>query len=194
MASTASPVPSPQQHPDRVEQIRAAVETYAVATSQHAQPELLRPLTFLLAQVRHSLGVDVVFVSRFVDRERVFEVVSAEGDAASRIVPGVADPLLDTYCQRIVDGRLPAIIADTSASAEAAALQITRALNIHAYLSAPVILPNGHVFGTVCCISHKIRPDLRDADAQALASVAQAVAASVTKGGTLRYAAWTPPP
>lgn len=185
--------PTPSE-PDRVDQIRAAVDAYGVATAQDAHPELLRPLTFLLAQVRQSLGVDVVFVSRFADRERVFEVVSAEGEAASRIAPGVSDPLLDTYCQRIVDGRLPAIIADTSASPEAAALQITRALNIHAYLSAPVILPNGQVFGTVCCISHRIRPDLRDLDAQALASVADAVAASVTRGGTLRYAAWTPPP
>ena len=194
MASTTSPVPQPQQDPDRVDQIRMAAQAYGLATAQHAQPELLRPLTFLLAQVRQSLGMDVVFVSRFADKERVFEVVSAEGEAASRIAPGVSDPLLDTYCQRIVDGRLPAVIPDTSASPEAASLQITRALNIHAYLSAPVVLPNGHVFGTVCCISHRIRPDLREIDAKALASVAEAVAASVTNGGTLRYAAWTPPP
>lgn len=177
--------------PDRVDRIRTAVEAYAVATSQDAQPELFRPLTFLLAQVRQSLGVDVVFVSKFVDRARVFEVVSAEGEAASRIAPGVSDPLLDTYCQRIVDGRLPAIIADTSALPEAAGLRITRSLNIHAYLSAPVVLPNGEVFGTVCCISHRTRPDLREIDARALASVAEAVAASVTRGGAIRYASWT---
>lgn len=177
--------------PDRVEQIRAAVDSYAVATSQDAHPELFRPLTFLLAQVRQSLAVDVVFVSQFVDKERVFEVVSAEGEAASRIVPGSSDPVLDTYCQRIVDGRLPAIIADTSASREAASLQITLALGIHAYLSAPVILPNRRVFGTVCCISHRVRPDLREIDARALASVADAVAASITRGGAIRYASWT---
>jgi GAF domain-containing protein len=177
---------------DRAEQIRSAVQEYAVATASSARPELYRPLTFLLAQIRQLLALDVVFVSRFVDNDRVFEVVSAEGDTASRIAPGRSDPLLDSYCQRIVDGRLPAVIADTGASPEAAALAITRTLKIRAYLSAPVVLPNGQVFGTLCCISHKVRPDLRESDAKALAAAAQAVAASVTSAGTIRYASWTP--
>ena len=165
---------------------------FARATAEDGSPELYKPLTFLLAQVRRSLDLDVVFVSQFIDQDRVFEVVSAEGEAASILMPGRSDPLLDTYCQRIVDGRLPVIIPDTSASPEAESLAITRTLNIRAYLSAPVILSNGQVFGTVCCISHKARPDLREADAKALAAVAQAVAASVTSAGALRYASWTP--
>ena len=181
----------PRAGSDRADRIEAAVADYAVATSQHAQPDLYTPLSFLLAQVRQSLAIDVVFVSRFADSERVFEVVSAEADAPSGIAPGKSDPLLDTYCQRIVDGRLPAVIADTSALQEASGLEITRLLNIRAYLSAPVVLANGEVFGTVCCISHQVRPDLRARDAQALASVAQAVAASVTRGGRIRYASWT---
>ena len=182
-----------QPTPDRAAQIEAAVQAYARATSADAQPELYRPLTFLLAQVRQSLAIDVVFVSRFVDRERVFEVVSAEGDVAASLAPGQSDPLLDTYCQRIVDGRLPAVIQDTSALQEAAGLAITRSLAIRAYLSAPVVLANGHVFGTVCCISHSVRADLRERDAEALRAVAGAVASSVNRGGTIRYASWTSP-
>lgn len=170
----------------------AAAEEFARATSDAASPGLYGPLTFLLAQVRRSLNMDVVFVSQFIDKERVFEVVSAEGEAADAVVTGRSDPLLDTYCKRIVDGRLPAIIPDTGASPEASSLAITQVLHIRAYLSAPVVLPNGQVFGTVCCISHSPRSDLRDADAEALAAVARAVAASVTRSGTIRYASWTP--
>ena len=177
---------------NRAEQVTAAVEAFARATAEDASSELYRPLTFLLAQVRRSLSMDVVFVSQFIDKERVFEVVSAEGEAASRLVPGSSDPLLDTYCHRIVDGRLPAIIPDTGASPEASSLAITQLLNIRAYLSAPVVLPNGQVFGTVCCISHSARSDLREADAKAIAAVAEAVAASVTRTGAIRYASWTP--
>lgn len=180
----------PSPDPNRAEAIHSAVQQFAVATANGAQPALYEPLTFLLAQIRRALALDVVFVSRFIDTERVFEVVSAEGEVASTIVPGHADALLDTYCQRIVDGRLPAIIRDTSGSPEAAALAITRTLNIRAYLSAPVVLANGQVFGTLCCISHQVRPDLRDADAQALTEAARAVAASVTAAGTIRYASW----
>jgi len=176
---------------NRAEQVTAAAEEFARASSEGASPELYRPLTFLLAQVRRSLAMDVVFVSQFIDKERVFEVVSAEGEAASRVVPGRSDPLLDTYCQRIVDGRLPVVIPDTSASPEASSLAITEVLNIRAYLSAPVVLPNGQVFGTVCCISHTARPDLREGEAKAIAAVAQAVAASITRTGAIRYASWT---
>lgn len=183
------PAPGRASGADRVDEVRGAAREFAVATSAEGDPELYRPLTFLLAQVRRSLAMDIVFVSRFVDRERIFEVVSAEGDSA--ISPGGSDPLLDTYCQRIVDGRLPVIIRDAGASPEASSLAITSALRIRAYLSAPVVLPNGKVFGTVCCISHSVRPDLRDADAKALEEVARAVAASVTRGGTIRFASWT---
>lgn len=173
-------------------QVLAAAAEFVRVTADGASADPYGPLTFLLTQVRRSLGMDVVFVSRFIDKERIFEVVSAEGEAASTVVPGRSDPLLDTYCQRIVDGRLPVIIPDTLNSPPAAALPITRLLNIRAYLSAPVVLANGQLFGTLCCISHAARPDLREADAAALAAVARAVAASVTSAGTLRYASWTP--
>ncbi|MES2939276.1 MAG: GAF domain-containing protein [Pseudomonadota bacterium] len=182
--------PADQQ---RARQVLDAVQAFSVTTADTAQPNLYVPLTFLLSQVRQALGMDVVFVSQFIDRQRVFEIVSAEGQLAGQIVPGGSDPLLDSYCQRIVDGRLPAIIHDTGASPEAASLAITRAFDIKAYLSAPVVLPNGEVFGTVCCISHKTRHDLREADARALAAVAEAVAASIDKRGTVRYASWTKP-
>lgn len=182
---------SSENAPDGALKILSAVQEYAMASADDARPDLYQPLTFLLAQVRQSLHMDVVFVSRFIDTQRVFEVVSAEGEAAREIAPGKSDPLLDSYCHRVLDGRLPAIIPDSEASPEAAGLAITRKLNIRAYLSAPVVLPNGEVFGTVCCISHRVRPDLREADARALAAVADAVAASVERRGRIRFASWT---
>lgn len=181
-------------HPDRQSRIQSAVAQFGFATSGKAQPDLFQPLTFLLAQVRQSLGMDVAFVSQFVDVERVFEVVSSEGEEHASLAPGHSDPLLDTYCQRIVDGRLPVVIPDTSLDPEAAGLPITEALTIRAYLSAPVVFRNGKVFGTVCCISHTPRHDLRQADARALQAVADAVAAAVEqRNGRIRYASWTDP-
>lgn len=175
----------------RTELILEAVGEFAAATSNAATAQLLEPLTFLLAQVRKSLSMDVVFVSRFTDAERVFEVVSAEGEDKGLIHSGASDPLLDTYCQRVVEGRLPTIIPDTAANLEAASLPITPTLKIGAYLSAPVLLANGKAFGTVCCISHATRPDLQQADADALRAVAQAVAACVGPSGRVRFASWT---
>lgn len=182
-------------HADGREQvIRQAASDYARVTADDANPDLFAPLTFLLAQVRKALGMDVAFVSRFVDGKRVFEVVSSQGECVAALQPGKLDPLMDTYCQRIVEGRLSTVIPDTTLNAQASALPITAALNIKAYLSAPVLLRDGTVFGTVCCISHAARSDLRESDAQALRAVADAVAASIDlRKGKIRYASWTTP-
>lgn len=181
----------PAVQSDRTRQLQEAAHAFGVASSTGASPDLYEPMTFLLAQVRQALGMDVVFVSRFVDQARVFEVVSAAGEHAGQLTRGHSDPLLDTYCQRIVDGRLPAVIRETQDLSAASELPITQALQIRAYLSAPVVLANGTVFGTLCCISHSPRQDLRDKDARALAQVAQAVAASIDRSGKIRYASWT---
>ncbi len=172
--------------------INSAADTYATATANAANPDVLEHLTFLLAQVRQALGMDIVFVSRLSESERIFEIVSAEGESKD-IVPGGSDPLLETYCHQVAQGRLPAVICDTAANAEVSALAITQRLNIRAYLSAPVVLANGQVFGTVCCISHQPRPDLMEADAKALRAVAEAVASSIDRKGRVRFASWTSP-
>ena len=180
-----------QLQPDRTDPMREAIRAFAVASSSGASPALYEPMTFLLAQVRQALRMDIVFVSQFVDQDRVFEVVSAAGEHSSRFAPGHSDPLLDTYCQRIVEGRLPAVIRDAQATPGAAELPITTSLQIRAYLSAPIVLANGTVFGTLCCISHSPRQDLREQDAAVLAEVAKAVAASIDRNGRIRYASWT---
>jgi len=157
------------------------------ATGGGSSHALLGPIADLLRDVRELLKMDVAFVSRFVDQRRLFEVVSVSGDAGGGPVrEGAGDPLLDTYCQAIVEGRLPPIIGDTSAHPEAMRLAITEQLGIRAYLAEPVRLPNGEVFGTVCCISHTVRPDLKQSDLDALRAVAEAVASTVTKSGAIR--------
>ena len=176
--------------PDPDAGLDASLREFAVSTAEGASPSLYEPLTRLLSSIRQHLRMDVVFISRFVDQQRVFQVVSTAGERPPGLSPGDSDPLLDTYCQRIVDGRLPRVIADTADSPEARSLPVTRKLGIGAYLSAPVVLPNGVVFGTVCCISHSPRPDLVDADARALAAVADSVAAAIDRKGRIDFKGW----
>jgi GAF domain-containing protein len=71
---------------------------------------------------------------------------------------------------------LPCVIRNAPASVNAELQSITARLQIGAYLSAPVLLGNGQVFGTLCCISHQPREDLQQADAQALRALADAIA------------------
>jgi EAL domain-containing protein (putative c-di-GMP-specific phosphodiesterase class I) len=113
-------------------------------------------LPAMLRAIRTHLGMDVAFVSEFAGGRRVFRYVDSEM-LDNPVHPGASDPLEESYCARIVDGRLPALIHDAQQLPAAAALPVTRALPVGAHLSVPLRLTDGALYGTFCCFS--TRPD-----------------------------------
>lgn len=124
-------------------------------------PELMNPaaqpsmgseaVDKVLHAIRDHLGMDVAFVSEFRKSDRIFRHVDARG--RTPVNAGDAVPLDVGYCQRVVDGRLPGLMADTSRVAAAVELPETAAIPIGAHLSVPIRLADGRVFGTFCCFS-----------------------------------------
>lgn len=104
-----------------------------------------------LRAIRTHLGMDVAFLAEFDGDGRIFRKI--DSDLALPIAIGDITPLEETYCQRVVDGRLPGLIPDTSLIPEAANLPVTREFGIGAYLTSPIRLADGQVYGTLCCIS-----------------------------------------
>lgn len=116
-----------------------------------------------LAAVRTHLGMDVAFISEFTDGQRVFRHVdSAAGQAP--IAVGDGGPLESSYCQRVVDGRLPELIPDAFELAEALALPGTRELPVRAHLSVPIRLSDGRLYGTFCCFGAAPDASLNERD------------------------------
>ena len=115
----------------------------------------------LLREAREALGMPIAFVSRFVEGQRVIEAIDATCPVPFR--PGDSHAVEDTYCQRIVDGVLPAAIPDALADPVAAALPVTVEMEIGSYVGAPILLMDGTVYGTLCAYSDEARPvDARD--------------------------------
>lgn len=106
----------------------------------------------ILEAVRTHLGMDIAFASRFIDGRREFTHVNSEGPAPAR--PGDSEPQEDTYCWRILQGRLPELIIDAKDHPEAAELPITAALPVGSHLNVPLRLSDGSVYGSFCCLSH----------------------------------------
>lgn len=121
----------------------------------------------LLAAIRMHLGMDVAFLSEFSGGRRHFRVVDSGADDCP-VVVGASDPLEETYCQRVADGRLPSLMRNASDHPEARRLPVTAALAIGAHLSVPVRLSSGRLYGTFCCFSSRPDPQL---DARDLALV-----------------------
>ena len=115
-----------------------------------------RILADALHALREHLGMEVAFIAEFVEGRRVFRLVDTDAGAALIHVGG-SDPLAQSYCQRVVDGRLPELICNAQELSAALELPVTRALPVGAHLSVPIRFSDGTLYGTLCCFS--TRPD-----------------------------------
>lgn len=152
---------------------------FASATADGTSDERLATLSALLRKVREQLRMDVVFVSEFTAGLRVFRFVDTAPGEPDVVREGGSDPLEESFCQRIVDGRLPMRMRDARLHPEAAKLPATRAVNVGAHLSVPVVLRDGSVYGTLCCFSHQGMNWLANRDEATMHAIAHLIARRV---------------
>jgi GAF domain-containing protein len=119
--------------------------------------------------------MDIAFVSQFVDGRRVFRYVDAdpvEGDeadvAGTLLEVGASDDLEDSYCLYVANGMLPGYLPDAAAHPVSDALSVTHALGIGTHLSVPIHLAGDRLYGTLCCFSRRVLPEVQEADLHAL--------------------------
>jgi EAL domain-containing protein (putative c-di-GMP-specific phosphodiesterase class I) len=129
----------------------------------------------VLELARIHLGMDVAWSSRFVGADQVFTHVSADTGVPAP-PPGSSTPAAGSYCVRVLDGRLPAVIPDTSANLISRELPMTRDLDIGAYVGVPILLSDGRVDGMLCAVSSGPRPELSGHDRGVLDMLAQLLA------------------
>jgi GAF domain-containing protein len=106
--------------------------------------------------------------------DRVFNHVDAEG--RSPIKAGDAIPLDQGFCQKVVDGRLPELIADAQSFPATATLPETRGIPIGSHLSVPIRLRDGRIYGTFYCFSFIPDHSLTERDLQMMRAFAELVA------------------
>lgn len=91
----------------------------------------------ILRAARDHLGMDVAFITEFLDDgHRVFHYVDVRDPARAPVAPGMRLPLEEGYCQRVVEGTLPELIPDTSLLPAAMGLSATVDIPIGARRSA----------------------------------------------------------
>lgn len=140
-----------------------AAAAAGLAGSPSSAPGAHPSLDRLLHAIRRHMGMDVAFISEFKNGRRFFRQVEI-GNSTLAIQPGDSDPLDESYCQRVVDGRLPELIPDACVNVEALKLAATRAVPVGAHLSVPIRLADGRVYGTFCCFSHTPNATLNERD------------------------------
>lgn len=133
-----------------------------------------RTVRDVLSVMRAHTGMEVAFLGRVAEGRRTFEFVDTD-PAFSPVSPGTGDDLEDTYCGRVLDGRAPELIVDAALEPAVRDLPVTEELAIGSHLSVPVHTPCGAVYGTLCCFTREVRPDLQERDLDAMRMFAAVV-------------------
>ena len=145
----------------------------------HQPPEKIESL---LSMVRENLEMDVAFVSEFAGGRLLFRAL--EGDAESfGWREGEGFRLDESYCKRVLDGRLPNVVPDARSEGLTKDLWVTSEADIGSYVAVPVLLPDGHPYGTLCCASHKADPRLRERDLGLMEGVARELSRQIKREG-----------
>jgi GAF domain-containing protein len=166
--------------PDVTSALSEITSNFLIATAD-ASTQSDGALRDLLHNLRVLLQMDIAFVAEFVDGHKVFRQIDRAAGSTAAVAVGDAAPLEQTLCQRVVDGRMPSLLADASSRPELADVAAAKVMNIGAYLSTPVVLRDGRVYGTLCCISHAPRSALGNRQIDALRHVAGIVATELDK-------------
>ena len=131
-----------------------------------------------LRSLRTHLGMEVAFISEFSENARTFRYVDSDRtiDALS---PGVAAPLEATYCKRVVDGEMPQLAGRADVTSAAPDPVITPAISIGSYVSVPITLSDGSVYGTLCAIGGASDDSLNPRDLKTMRVFAELAAEQI---------------
>lgn len=128
----------------------------------------------LVHHARTALSMPVAFLSRLDEDLQTLEVVDTaipflfkEGYQQRRDL---------TLCQAAIDRKVPAVMADMTRHKAAMSLPAARFPRLRSFVTVPVRMSDGSLYGTLCVAGMTRNGDLRDRDAELMTLLAQAAA------------------
>lgn len=161
--------------------IDVRVADLIVATHDAPDPLAHPKISEALGILRKSLNMDVVFVSQFKDRRRTFRVVDV-GPGFTKVTAGHSDPLEESWCHYVAEGRVPEFLKDAGPQVRDGTLPDPK-MPIGTHLSTPIRLQNGEVYGTLCCFSQDVVEGASETDLGRLRSAARLLARDLHQEG-----------
>ncbi len=116
----------------------------------------------LLRTARKSLQMSVAFLSRMDGTTQTFEVVDSRVPVLFK--DGTTARQDTSFCQKILDGDLPPVIDDVKKHPLAMSLPAARIPRIRSYVSSPVTLSDGSLYGTFCAFGFTSDKELSGRD------------------------------
>src|SRR5271154_7427522 len=133
----------------------------------------------LLRTAKKSLGLSLTFLSRLDGQVQHLEVVES---SIPLFHDGQTQPQATSFCQAILDGQLPSVIPHVAKLPEAKRLPAARFPRIRSFVSVPVSLSDGTLYGTFCAAGFTADKELTKRD-EALMEVLASAAATIIEPG-----------
>lgn len=115
-----------------------------------------------LEVARAETSMDVAVLGEIVDGREVVRVLAGEAESFGLAV-GASLPVEETFCQRLLEGRLGNVVRDATSDERVRDLELTRTAGIGAYLGVPLTTLDARLY-ILCCLAHEQRPALCERD------------------------------
>ena len=136
-----------------------------------------RRLDQLLRMTRSLLDSDVAVLSEIRDGREIALRVDGEWPGRASL-QNASVPLPDTFCQRMLDGRIGNYIRDAETDDRVSDLAMARHLGVRSWLGVPIRLSDMRLY-VLCCLANESRPSIGEREVRLLAGLAESVRAEL---------------
>lgn len=150
-----------------------------MAATRHERSDADQKIAELLRTAKSSLGLSLTFLSRLDENVQHLEIVES---SFPFFHDGQTQPRATSLCQAILDGKLPNVIPNIAKLPEAKRLPAARFPRLRSYISVPVSLSDGSLYGTFCAAGFTADKELSKRD-RALMEVLASAAATIIEPG-----------
>ena len=156
------------------EALEVQVSELLLATADQSDELIDENVRQVLHDLRQHLSMEVIFVSEIRNGQRMFKHVDT-APGKELIATGGGGPLEESFCQCVLDGRLPSLVNDAATHPAFPLLPVTP-FRVGAHISTPIVLASGKIYGTLCCFSQGADESLTAKDLNKLECIAKITA------------------
>jgi GAF domain-containing protein len=115
-----------------------------------------------LELARAETSMDVAVLGEIHDGREVVRLLAGEAESFGLAI-GASLPVEETFCQRLLEGRLDNVVRDAISDERVCDLEVTRTAGIGAYIGVPMTTLDARLY-ILCCLAHEQQPALGQRD------------------------------
>lgn len=130
-------------------------------------------LDALINLTRDLLDTDVALLTEIRDGREIARRSAGDWRPLTS-QEGASLPLDETFCQRMLDGRIGNYVRDAQADERVSDLAMARQLGVRAWIGVPIELSDMQLY-VLCCLARESRPTLGEREVRLLRGLAESV-------------------